>query len=77
MKAGVYRHYKGGYYLVLGIARNSTNNDTIDRGMKRYVVYVGLTEKSGPRMFVREIKEFEERTANDVPRFSYVGQEIP
>ena len=50
MRCGIYRHYKGGYYLVLGIAEHTETHETV-------VVYVSLTgiELPGPRMRVRPL----------------------
>ncbi len=77
MQAGVYRHYKGGFYQVLGVAEHSNTGE-------RMVVYVSLTgaHLPGPRMRVRPLAEF---IQNDVEmedgtwakRFTYVGDEIP
>ncbi|MEI8232965.1 MAG: DUF1653 domain-containing protein [bacterium] len=74
LKAGVYQHYKGNYYLVLGIARHDVTEEKL-------VVYVALyTAKPGPRMSARPINVFFENIELDgksVPRFRYIGQEIP
>lgn len=79
MEAGVYRHYKGGYYQVLGVARHSETNELM-------VVYVSLTgaHLPGPRMCVRPADMFGEDVPDPnstlavyVPRFEYVGEEIP
>ncbi len=74
LNSGVYQHYKGNYYLVLGIARHDVTEEKL-------VVYVPLyAEKSGPRMTARPIEVFfEEIKINGikVPRFKYVGMEIP
>jgi len=45
---GIWRHYKGGYYLVLGVAEHSETKE-------RLVVYVALTgiQRRGPRMRAR------------------------
>lgn len=54
VKMGVYRHYKGGLYLVTGLARDEDNSDG------RYcVIYHPLIIKEyGPCMSVRSIDEF-------------------
>jgi hypothetical protein len=55
LHAGVYRHYKGGYYQVLGYAQESTNGEH----PRHVVVYLGLTPGgSSTRMHVREAREF-------------------
>jgi hypothetical protein len=78
LRAGIYRHYKDHFYLVLGYARDS-NDET-----RTVVVYVGLDldgAKSGERMLVRTAEEFlgfvDPSTGEAVPtgirRFTYHG----
>lgn len=49
--SGLYQHYKGGYYLVLGLAHHSETMETM-------VVYVPLYVREGPRMAVRPVEMF-------------------
>lgn len=77
IKSGVYRHYKGDYYLVLGLARHSETEEEM-------VVYVGLIQKPGPRLNVRPaygeagfFTNVEVKDRHFFPRFEYVGNEIP
>jgi hypothetical protein len=69
---GVYEHYKGRHYLVLGVARD----DSTDEQM---VVYVRLYEREGPPMSVRRLEQFFEEVTTDrgesCPRFRYIGVE--
>lgn len=76
MLAGVYRHYRGGYYQVFGIGEQTETKE-------RLVVYVALTGANlpGPRIRLRPESMF-----NDVVqwpdgfmrlRFEPVGDEIP
>jgi hypothetical protein len=48
MQCGIYRHYKGGYYQVLGVAQHTETKESM-------VVYVALTgvDMPGPRMRTR------------------------
>ena len=73
LKSGVYQHYKGSYYLVLGVARHDVTEEKL-------VVYVPLyAEKAGPRMTARPIDVFFEEielNGEKIPRFKYVGAEI-
>lgn len=46
---GVYRHFKGDYYIVLDVAQNSENND-------KYVVYRALYGEN--KLWIREINMF-------------------
>lgn len=69
---GVYRHYKGGYYLILGLAHSAHDHDV-------YVVYVPLYAHPGAPMAVREVNDFLSIVQSDtgpVPRFRYCGQEV-
>lgn len=77
LPAGLYRHYRGGLYQVLGLASDSTNG--LDG--RRVVVYIGLDlagARPGPRMHVRAVEEFMQQVVRrglTQPRFAYVGTE--
>lgn len=69
---GVYRHFKGQHYLVLGLA-HSAHNDEV------YVVYVPLYAHPGAPMAIREVSDFLstiQLNRATVPRFQYCGQEV-
>ena len=77
IRAGVYSHYKGGLYQVLGVGQHTETNE-------RVVVYVALTgaHMPGPRIRVRPIEMFlsEVEWPNEGglgPRFQWVGDEVP
>ena len=66
---GRYRHYKGKYYEVIGVA---THSET----MEKLVVYRALYQDFG--LWVRPLTMFQETVAVDgksVNRFTFVGQE--
>jgi len=71
IKSGKYRHYKGKFYKVLGIAKHSETNED-------FVVYISLyddQEFSNP-FWVRPLEMFKEEVEVDgemVPRFKFVG----
>ena len=65
MNAGLYRHYKGDYYVVIGVAQQSTNGE----GDDLYVVYMSLEKR---QLRVRKFQEFVE-DVDGHPRFRYVG----
>jgi hypothetical protein len=82
-KAGVYRHYKGPLYLVLGLG-----HDANEEG-RTTVIYIGLEldgAKKGPRLSVRTYEDFysyvdpttrdtvDRKDPNALPRFEYIGQ---
>ena len=69
IKTGVYRHYKGGKYLVLGTAKHSDTLETV-------VVYVALYDNTTSAMWIRPLADFVEQvTVNGQtqPRFSYLS----
>lgn len=73
VNAGVYRHYTGLMVLVLGVARHSETEE-------KFVCYIPLGPKAGPRMTVRPLAMFfEEVEANGAkqPRFKFIGAEMP
>lgn len=74
MKAGVYRHYKGGLYWVLGLARHSESGE-------KMVVYVRLYSRQGIPMNVRPFEEFVgsvvAQDGSVESRFEYVGDVDP
>lgn len=64
-ETGVYQHYKGGKYLVLGVAKHSETKEDL-------VVYVTLYENDMASMWVRPLAMFTENVMVDgksVPRF--------
>lgn len=64
---GRYRHFKGGEYEVIGVARHSETHEPL-------VVYRPLYNDSG--LWVRPVEMFLETVRyNDetVPRFTYIG----
>ena len=75
LKAGIYRHYKGGYYQAIGLGAHSETDE-------RMVVYVSLTPSlPGPRLRIRPAIMWDDSVAwpdgSTGPRFKYVGVEIP
>ncbi|MCC7504446.1 MAG: DUF1653 domain-containing protein [Saprospiraceae bacterium] len=71
IRPGVYRHYKGKFYLVLGEARHSENGEQM-------VVYQALYGEYG--WWVRPLGMFLEWVQTPdgaVRRFEYVGEALP
>ncbi len=67
VKPGLYRHFKGNYYQVIGTARHSET-------MEELVVYRALYGERG--LWVRPASmwnELVERDGRTVKRFTYVG----
>ncbi len=73
MKLGIYRHYSGLMVLVIGVARHSDTDE-------RFVTYVPLGVKKGPRITVRPYEAFFEEVKKDdkaVLRFEFIGEDMP
>ncbi len=70
LPCGVYRHYKGNNYLVLGVARHSETEEA-------FVVYVRLYPREGCPFWVRPVDNFTGMTTDargkKVKRFTFVG----
>lgn len=69
IRLGVYRHFKGKYYQVLGVARHSET-------LEELVVYRALYGERG--LWVRPASmwnELVERDGKTVPRFTFVEEE--
>ncbi|HEY5235852.1 MAG TPA: DUF1653 domain-containing protein [Rhabdochlamydiaceae bacterium] len=73
LKSGIYLHYKGLIVQVLGVARNSETEE-------RYVAYIPLGVKAGPRITVRPYDMFFDEVEIDgvkKARFQFIGEEMP
>ncbi len=70
LSCGVYRHYKGNEYLVLGVARHSETDEP-------FVVYARLYSRDGFPLTVRPLRDFTASVTLDdgqtMPRFCYLG----
>jgi hypothetical protein len=67
MLLGLYKHYKGGRYFVIGIARHTET-------LEELVVYQSLYGDYG--IWVRPLKMFQEKVEHEgnlVDRFTYMG----
>lgn len=73
IKLGIYKHYKGGYYKVLGAARNE---NTLEEVVVYRSISRGLETGEGP-LWVRPLEQFKEEIeyrGKQVPRFQYVSE---
>ncbi len=73
LKPGIYKHYKGGFYKVIGIARHENTEEemVVYRSISR-----GLENGEGP-LWVRPIDQFTEiveAKEKRVQRFTYVSE---
>ena len=69
-KPGIYRHYKGNLYQVIGISRHSETHDI-------YVVYQQLYADFG--LWVRPAEMFFEVVVIEgqaMPRFEFIGENL-
>jgi hypothetical protein len=68
LELGTYQHYKGGKYLVLGVAKHSETKEDL-------VVYVTLYDNDMASMWVRPLEMFLEDVDIDgkkIPRFKKI-----
>ncbi len=72
IKKGIYKHYKGKYYLVIGIGKHSET-------LEDFVIYMSLydSEKFGNNaLWIRPKKMFLEEinlNGKNIKRFEFVG----
>jgi len=70
LKPGRYKHYKGPYYEVIGVAKHSET-------LEEVVVYKALYQPEGENLWVRPLQMFTETIVIEgkrIARFQYVGQ---
>lgn len=68
INSGIYQHYKGNKYKVVGIAKHSET-------LEELVVYQALYNNN--QIWVRPLKMFIENVTVDgkkIPRFKYIGK---
>jgi hypothetical protein len=65
LKPGLYRHYKGKHYEVIGVAKHSETEELL-------VVYRPLYGERG--LWVRPLAMFEETLPDGAKRFEYRGE---
>ena len=73
LRCGVYEHYKGRKYLVLGVARHTETGELL----AVYVPLYELPDNRGVQMAVRPLKMFTEQVeagAVTRPRFRFTGE---
>lgn len=69
MKLGLYKHYKGKHYQVIGVCKHTETLEDL-------VLYETLYENEVSSLWVRPISMFLEKVLVDgkeVPRFLYIG----
>ncbi len=69
MKLGTYKHYKGKYYQVIGVAKHS---ETLEDLVTYYCLYRNETSQ----LWVRPLAMFQETvivSGKEMPRFEYIG----
>lgn len=68
IKPGKYRHYKGNYYQVIGVAKHSET-------LEEMVVYKALYQPEGENLWVRPLSMFTENVVvegKEIPRFKFI-----
>jgi hypothetical protein len=72
LPTGVYRHYSGKHYLVIGVARD----DSYEGDERLLVIYSRLYNRDGVPLCARPLSEFCEVVDTDdgpIPRFTPMG----
>ena len=70
VKNGIYRHYKGNKYEVIGIAKHSETLEDL-------VAYRALYDNKVSQLWVRPLKMFTETieiNGTEIERFKYIGE---
>jgi len=70
LKIGIYEHYKGNRYRVIGIAKHSETLEDL-------VVYESLYENKVSKLWVRPLSMFLEEVevnGRKIPRFKYIAE---
>lgn len=70
IKIGIYQHYKGNKYEVIGIAKHSETLEDL-------VVYRALYDNKVSQLWVRPLKMFTEMieiNGTEIERFKYIGE---
>ena len=76
LRCGIYEHYKGKKYLVLGVARHTETGEL----MAVYIPLYELPGGDGVQMAVRPLKMFTEQVLvgdESRPRFRFMGEVLP
>jgi hypothetical protein len=69
IKLGIYKHFKGKRYLVIGVAKHSSTLELL-------VVYIPLYDNEESKMWVRPLSEFTDKVevaGKKQPRFKFVS----
>ena len=70
VKPGIYQHYKGNKYRVIGVAKHSES-------LEDMVVYEPLYDNKMAKLWVRPLEMFlgeVECNGENIPRFKYIGE---
>lgn len=70
IKPGIYKHYKGNLYKVIGLVKHSETLEDL-------VLYECLYENQNAKVWVRPVKMFNEKinlNGKIVPRFKYLKE---
>ena len=70
IKNGIYQHYKGNKYEVIGVAKHSETLEDL-------VVYRALYDNKVSQLWVRPLKMFTEMVSvngEEIERFKYIGE---
>ena len=70
VKIGIYQHYKGNKYEVIGVAKDSET-------LEEFVVYRALYDNKVSKLWIRQVDLFTDKVEVDgetVDRYKYIGE---
>lgn len=72
IKLGIYKHFKGGMYRVIGVAKHSETLEDL-------VIYEALYDNPESKFWVRPLENFlgeAELDGKKISRFEYIGENM-
>ena len=70
VKIGIYQHYKGNKYEVIGVAKDSET-------LEEFVVYRALYDNKVSKLWIRQVDLFTDKVEVDgetIDRYKYIGE---
>ncbi len=76
VKPGVYRHFKGNVYHVLGVAENTETGELTVMYIPQYGPYAGKLSNRNLAMFLENVEGHKDRPEYKGPRFELIEERI-
>lgn len=74
MKPGIYRHFKGNIYHVLGVAENTETKEMTVVYIPQEGPHAGKLSNRPVAMFLEHVKNHKERPDYEGPRFEFIKE---